>query len=95
MAILSLRNSSLLILVAAFSIFQNIHVNGMECGSVNLTRSLMRGGRATLRNEWPFIVALYEVRHTKFICGGTLISNRHVLTGDYEFLLITKPITIK
>lgn len=54
----------------------------MECGRVNVTKPLIRGGNVTHRGEWPFIVALYEVSPSKYICGGTLISDRHVLTGN-------------
>lgn len=31
--------------------------------------------------DWPFLAALYRTDHSKFFCGGTLISSRHILTG--------------
>ncbi|KAG4076649.1 hypothetical protein HA402_001936 [Bradysia odoriphaga] len=71
----------LIILVVVGS--RSNHVSSLECGSVNIVRDLMRGGNAVLRNEWPFIVAVYEVNPVRYICGGTLISNRHILTAAH------------
>ncbi|XP_037043076.1 leucine-rich repeat and death domain-containing protein 1-like [Bradysia coprophila] len=73
-------NYVLIILVAVA--FRD-HACSLECGSVYIVRDLMRGGNAVLRNEWPFIVAVYEVNPIKYICGGTLISNRHILTAAH------------
>lgn len=62
--------------------FSEIHqVNAVNCGEVILARPLIVNGTVTLRGEWPFIVALYQVKHPKYFCGGTLISHKHVLTG--------------
>lgn len=58
-----------------------IQGNAIECGTVNLYRELMLGGNEVLRDEWPFIAALYHSKSLKYFCGGTIISNKHVLTG--------------
>lgn len=68
-----------------FSIDESGQVNGIDCGRVYKTESLIRGGNTTLRDQWPFIVALYDIRSTPaYICGGTLLSDRHILTGKYH-----------
>lgn len=36
---------------------------------------------------WPFLAALYRTDQSKFFCGGTLISSRHILTGTVSFEL--------
>lgn len=68
--------------VALVLLFQINIVNGIECGTVNLQRSTILGGSQTLKGEWPFIAALYRNNKSEFFCGGTVISNRHVLTGN-------------
>lgn len=81
MAIVKFCYISSILFVAAVCVLQHYHVFSLECGRVDVTIPLIRAGNATLRGEWPFIVALYKVRPVAYICGGTLISNRHVLTG--------------
>lgn len=66
--------------IATFDIYQ---VDAIECGTVNLFRELILGGKEVLKGEWPFIAALYYARQFKYFCGGTIISNKHVLTGNY------------
>ncbi|XP_037043063.1 insulin-like growth factor-binding protein complex acid labile subunit [Bradysia coprophila] len=57
--------------------------NAIECGTVNLYRELILGGSEVLRDEWPFIAALYYSTSLKYFCGGTIISNKHVLTAAH------------
>lgn len=53
------------------------------------------------RGDFPWMVALYRIAHrsqAKYFCGGTVISNRHVLTGKMnqemsEFKLTTIPLS--
>lgn len=68
-------------------LLRGCQVSGIECGRVKFGFGLVRGGSVAERSEWPFIAALYEARPTKYICGGTLISNKHVLTGDDELVV--------
>lgn len=42
------------------------------------------------RGEWPWLVAIYKKKEDTvgFVCAGTLVSDRHVITG--EAMEITK-----
>jgi Trypsin len=57
--------------------------NEQECGTTLASVSLIIGGETFPRGEWPFAVAVFEIDEnvTKFICGGTIISRNHILTG--------------
>lgn len=52
-----------------------------ECGIIKFTKPLILGGTQTSKGEWPFITALYYTADAKFFCGGTIISDKHILTG--------------
>lgn len=39
-------------------------------------------GREVLRGAWPFIAALHYKKPNKVKCGGTVLSTKHVLTGN-------------
>ncbi|KAG4077910.1 hypothetical protein HA402_013844 [Bradysia odoriphaga] len=64
-------------------IFQVYRVSTMECGTVNFVRPAILGGTETIKGEWPFTVAIQK--DSKYICGGTIISNRHILTAAHCF----------
>lgn len=34
------------------------------------------------KNEWPWLVAFVKVPEGKFFCGGSLISDKHILSGE-------------
>lgn len=44
------------------------------------------GGTNTERGQYPFLAAIFLLEGSKFICGGSLISNQHVLTGLLSLL---------
>lgn len=45
-------------------------------------------GTVTSKGDWPFLAALFYGNEQNFFCGGTIISVRHVLTGNDELILI-------
>lgn len=69
--------------VALVFLIQIYRVSGMECGTVNIVRPRILGGNQALRGEWPFVASIQN--QSKYICGGTIISNKHILTGNDEF----------
>ncbi|XP_018018841.2 venom serine protease-like, partial [Hyalella azteca] len=57
-----------------------------KCGK-KLTRIV--GGNNTLVNEFPWQAALYIAATKKFMCGGSLITNQHILTAAHCFEALT------
>ncbi|XP_055624213.1 transmembrane protease serine 9-like [Toxorhynchites rutilus septentrionalis] len=57
-----------------------------KCGVPQMTRTkLIVQGSDTVAGEWPWHVAIYQSsrRETKYVCGGTLISEQFVLTAAH------------
>lgn len=57
------------------------------CGKVIVGSGRIVRGRASERGTWPFATALYHVTDEVFFCGGSLISNQHVLTGTVKYFI--------
>lgn len=70
----------ILLFGVCFLLFRSYQVCTMECGTVNFVRPAVLGGSGTIKGEWPFIVAIKN--HYNYLCGGTIIANRHILTGE-------------
>lgn len=68
--------------VAVVLLFQINRGNGMEieCGTVNLVRPRILNGDQVLKGEWPFVAAIQN--QSQYICGGTIISKKHIITGE-------------
>ena len=63
---------------------QNSLKNGQNnrCGERFGTRGAVVGGdKVTNRLDWPWLVAFIHHKKNKYFCGGSLISDRHVLGG--------------
>lgn len=56
-------------------------ISAYECGTTEFIDPKIVRGTATVRGAWPFLAALYYIEESKFFCGSTLISSKHVLTG--------------
>lgn len=52
----------------------------LTCGNSSHAAGNMNG--ETERGQWPFLVALYNVELESFFCSGSLITSKHVVTGD-------------
>lgn len=55
---------------------------GSKCGFSDEESGLIINGTKIPRGKWPWLVALFVVEENKFFCGATLISDRHILSGD-------------
>ncbi|XP_061382203.1 serine protease gd-like isoform X5 [Danaus plexippus] len=58
-----------------------------QCGKVlrNNPNPLVVNGKPTLEGQWPWQIALYQTQtvDSKYICGGTLVSHKHVVTAAH------------
>ncbi|XP_011057378.1 PREDICTED: transmembrane protease serine 11D-like isoform X1 [Acromyrmex echinatior] len=67
----------------------NTNINNDECGISSRIEStinvLIFNGQKTSTDQWPWLVALFIARNDEynFQCGGTILSNRHVLTAGH------------
>lgn len=58
-----------------------------ECGYRFYSTGLTIRGVATVRKQWPFLVALMNQNDNSFFCGGSIITEKVVLTGMAELTL--------
>lgn len=58
-----------------------VNSNGFDT-CVGATVGTSISGNATIRGDFPFVCALYNVEHNLMFCEGTLITARHILTGS-------------
>ncbi|XP_018579158.1 serine protease gd-like [Anoplophora glabripennis] len=55
------------------------------CGRTVVTNSLVINGNAVLRGAYPWLVAMFGVKATglNYMCSGSLISDKHVVTAAH------------
>lgn len=53
------------------------------CGVAVMRKTKITGGRKTEMGEFPWMAALKSVSERKVICGGVLITDRHILTAAH------------
>ena len=53
----------------------------IECGRKSTVDTRIFNGDEIQPNSWPWIVALNFILKNMFFCSGSLISNKHVLSG--------------
>lgn len=86
-----------LILLIILCSLCTVNSNGFDTCLGEIVGSSTRGN-ATLRGDFPFVCALYNVEHNSMFCEGTLVTARHILTGSWlscKWLMIkTKKICI-
>ena len=66
-------------------LFLNVVVQAQECGNVKYTAGLIVGGDYIQRGQYPWLCAIHDTVSDEFFCGSTLISKKHVLTGEFFF----------
>lgn len=74
----------------------NLFSNSLACGEPKKATPTIVRGENFVRGDFPWMVALYRHKLGKtrpeYICGGSVISDHHVLTGtnvdlNFEFKL--------
>lgn len=60
-----------------------IDIGNVQCGQVdsNIAQRIVDGFDKILRGQYPFVTTIHDLKTNRLICGGILISSRHVLTG--------------
>ncbi|XP_037035531.1 toll-like receptor 7 isoform X1 [Bradysia coprophila] len=58
-------------------------IDAINCGTVIVYKTATIGGAEVAKDEWPFMAALYYSATFKYFCGGTIISQKHVLTAAH------------
>ncbi|KAL7012718.1 hypothetical protein ACKWTF_015001 [Chironomus riparius] len=70
-------------LINCFSSYRRrIEPNEVQCGSFLLHSSRIINGSSTGRNDFPWNAALV-LKSGSYFCGGTLVSNKHVVTAAH------------
>jgi hypothetical protein len=54
----------------------------LKCGGRPAGSGLVYGGNHTRLHSWPWLVALRLKPTNDFFCGGSVISERHVISGE-------------
>ena len=54
-----------------------------DCGTRSYSTGTIFGGNYAVIRQWPWFARLFRIGQVKdqFFCGGSLISDKHVLTG--------------
>lgn len=52
------------------------------CGKKYEGAGLVYGGEPVEAHSWPWLIALWNVLENKLFCGGNLVSEQHVITGE-------------
>ncbi|EFN78256.1 hypothetical protein EAI_01589 [Harpegnathos saltator] len=70
---------------------QSNQINNDNCGrsiNINEINPLISKGIKTSPGQWPWLVALFLVKiEFEFQCAGSLITNRHVITGTLQNII--------
>jgi secreted trypsin-like serine protease len=56
------------------------------CGKTSTTKdpTLIVGGRVSKKGQFPWQAALYSSVDKSFLCGGSLLNERVILTGKFS-----------
>ncbi|KAG5669860.1 hypothetical protein PVAND_000151 [Polypedilum vanderplanki] len=61
-----------------------------SCGEANIiNRGRIVNGKEATKNKYPWLAAMYTP--TEFMCGGSIISDRNILTAGHCIFYVDKP----
>ena len=60
----------------------NVTENNEESIKNEVFARIVNGSQIDDRTKWPWLVAFKNNEENKYFCSGTLISSRHVLSGE-------------
>lgn len=73
----------ILIVFVAFTAHANPTQRAVEnCGKKPVSVGLVFGGVYSRRHSWPWIVNFQRVIDNQVFCGGSLVSVKHVVSGE-------------
>lgn len=53
-----------------------------KCGQKHATNGFIFGGTPTSPHEWPWLVAMIYTPYDQYFCSGSIVSRKHVVSGD-------------
>jgi secreted trypsin-like serine protease len=56
-----------------------------ECGEVQVGVGYIAGGNFSTKGQWPWLASLHYNKNGRYFCGSSIISKRHLLTGENCF----------
>lgn len=59
-----------------------------DCGRSNEVVGLIYNGEKSTSGDWPWIVALFYRPANSFFCSGSLVSEKHLLSGEYIIIAV-------
>jgi hypothetical protein len=79
----------MMILIIIVTVMSQLTTAELDCGKIHRLEfgPLMAGTRAvsSYPGQWPWLVPLFftnESSYEQFLCGSSLISHKHLLTGE-------------
>jgi len=57
-------------------------INSQNCGRVKVGTSFTIGSEYATKGQFPWLAPLFYKKDDEFFCGSTIISERHLLSGE-------------
>lgn len=75
------------LLCAVFFVYSDLfQVEGQQCGVKSGFVATIFGGERVEKGEWPWMVAFIHRKEEVFFCAGSLVSKKHILSGEAVIL---------
>lgn len=84
---LSLSKGEFRVLVSILNVFRSLSKRSwlfdFKCTSATFHSNRPIRGTSLVRGKFPFVIALLQASDSKMFCGGSLITNKHVLAAAH------------